>query len=135
MKSKNRGYSLKNIPIPLKANYLKSMMVKVENFIKRIRWKAHFFDNPMMRNDDNYTNYGFRSNISPSQNPALTSFKADIYDMVRNIEFRKVRNDFQGKLKEDGLVVKALDYQPRGPVFKTTGCLQGQLSLSFFHGR
>ena len=111
------------------------MMVKVENFIKRIRWKAHFFDNPMMRNDDNYTNYGFRSNISPSQNPALTSFKVDIYDMVRNIEFRKVRNDFQGKLKEDGLVVKALDYQSRGPVFKTTGYLQGQLSLSFFHGR
>ena len=135
MKSKNRGYSLKNIPIPLKANYLKSMMVKVENFIKRIRWKAHFFDNPMMRNDDNYTNYGFRSNISSSQNPALTSFKVDFYDMVRNMEFRKVRNDFQGKLKEDGLVVKALDYQSRGPVLKTTGCLQGQLSLSFFHGR
>ena len=49
----------------------------------------------------NYTNYGLRSNISPSQDPALTSFENDIYDMVRNLDFRKARNDFQDKLKED----------------------------------
>ena len=30
MESKNLGHSLKNIPIPLKASYLKSMMNKVE---------------------------------------------------------------------------------------------------------
>ena len=76
-------------------------MDKVENFIKRIRWKAHFFDNPMMRDNDNYTSYGLRSNISPPQNQALTSFENDIYDVVKNIEFMKVRNDFQDKLKED----------------------------------
>ena len=35
MESKNLGYSLKNIPIPSKASYLKSMMDEVENFIKR----------------------------------------------------------------------------------------------------
>ena len=43
MESKIIGYSLKNIPIPSKSSYLKSVMDKVENFIKRIRWKAHFF--------------------------------------------------------------------------------------------
>ena len=48
----------------------------------------------MMRDNGNYTNYGLRSNISPPQNPVLISFKDDIYDMVRNIKFRKVRNDF-----------------------------------------
>ena len=101
MESKSLGYSLENIPIPSKANYLKSMMDKIENFIKRIRWKAHFFDNPMIRNSNNYTNYGLRSNISPLQNPALTYFESDIYDMVRDIKFRKVHNDFQDKLKED----------------------------------
>ena len=36
---------------------------------------------------------------------------------------------------EDGLVFKALDFQSRGPVFKTTGWLQGRLSLSSFFGR
>ena len=65
--------------------------------MKRIRWKANFFDNSMMRDNDNYTNYGLRSNISVHQNP---DFENDIYDMVGNIEFRKVRNDFQDKLKE-----------------------------------
>ena len=34
-----------------------------------------------------------------------------------------------------GLVVKALDSQSRGPVFKTTGWLQGRLSLSSLRGR
>ena len=58
MESKNLGNSLENIPIPSKASYLKSMMDKVENFMKRIRWKAHFFDNPMMHDNDNYSSYG-----------------------------------------------------------------------------
>ena len=35
----------------------------------------------------------------------------------------------------NGLVVKAVDFQSRDPVFKTIGWLQGQLSLSSFHGR
>ena len=35
----------------------------------------------------------------------------------------------------NGLVVKMLDSQSRGPVFKTTGWLQGRLSLSSFRGR
>ena len=84
-----------------KAIYFKSMMDKVEKFIRRIHWKANFFDNPMMRDNNNYTNHGLRSNISTPQNPALTSFENDIYGMVRNIQFRKVRNDFQDKLKEE----------------------------------
>ena len=45
--------------------------------------------------------WGLRSNISPPQNTALTSFENDIYEMIRNIEFRKVRNYFQDKPKED----------------------------------
>ena len=34
-----------------------------------------------------------------------------------------------------GLMVKTLDSQSRGPVFKTTEWLQGRLSLSYFLGR
>ena len=39
-----------------------------------------------------------------------------------------------GYTPEAGLVVKALDSQSRGPVFKTTGWLQGRLSLPSFRG-
>ena len=35
----------------------------------------------------------------------------------------------------NGLVVKTLDSQSRSPVFKSTGWLQGRLSLSSFRGR
>ena len=54
-----------------------------------------------MHYNDNYTNYGLRNNISPPQNPALTSVENNIYDMVKNIELRDVRRDFQDKLRED----------------------------------
>ena len=74
MKPKNLEYSLKDISVPSKSSYLKSMMNKDENLIKRIRRKVHFFGN---------------------------SSEIETYDMVRNIEFRNVRNYFQDKLKED----------------------------------
>ena len=63
--------------------------------------ESTFFDNPTMHDNDNYTNYGLRSNMSHPHNPALIPFENDIYYMVRNTEFRNVRNDFQDKLKKD----------------------------------
>ena len=71
-----------------------------ENFIKESVGK-NIFVNPVMWDNDNYTNYGLRSYVSPPQNLAFTSFENDIYDKVRNIEFMNSRNDFQDKLKED----------------------------------
>ena len=35
----------------------------------------------------------------------------------------------------DSLVVKTMDFQSRGSLFKTNGWLQGQLNLSSFRGR
>ena len=43
-----------------------------------------------------------------------------------------VRIFFNVNLWSNGLVVKALDSQSRGPVFKTSEWLQGRLSLSSF---
>ena len=45
MEKFNLQYSLKNIPIPNKATYEKSIISKTESFLKRMRWKAFFFDN------------------------------------------------------------------------------------------
>ena len=41
----NFGYSLKNIPIPRKESYMKALIDKTHKFLRRMRWKAHFFDN------------------------------------------------------------------------------------------
>ena len=99
MNARNFGYSLQNIPTPSKSWYVKSMMEKVESFLKRVRWKAHFFDNP--REDTETENYGFKSNTTPPQNEHLNPFENDLYQMVRDIEFRKTDDPFQSTLNDD----------------------------------
>ena len=37
-------YSYKNIPIPSERNYKLQLMDKIELVIKRLRWKAHFYN-------------------------------------------------------------------------------------------
>ena len=41
----NYNYSLKNIPTPNITSYQLKLTEKVENVIKRMRWKANFFFN------------------------------------------------------------------------------------------
>ena len=85
-------YSMKNIPIPPESSYLKNLIEKAEKLIKRLRWKAYFFEHPC----DNATNdnFGFKSNKTPPQNEHLNPFENDIYELVKNIEFKNVKNEF-----------------------------------------
>ena len=60
---------------------------------------------------------------------------------LQKFEQKLIQGDFYSSddlylnLWSNGLVVKALDSQSRGPVFKTAGWLQGRLSLSSSRGR
>ena len=96
-------YSTKNIPIPPKNSYLKSLIEKVESVIKRMRWKAFFFDRNEEDSSDVVTNnsFGFKSRKCPPQNNELDKFEADLLDMVHNVKFRNVNNKFQNKLNKD----------------------------------
>ena len=94
MEAKNLGYSWKNVSIPTKQNYLKSMIDKVESFITRLRWKAYFFQKPDQCNSNNSTNFGFKPNVISQKNEKFTPFENGLYDMVRSIEFKSVRNNF-----------------------------------------
>ena len=96
-------YSTKNIPIPPKYSYLKSLIEKVESVIKRMRWKAFFFDRNEEDSSDVVTNnsFGFKSRKCPPQNNELDKFEADLLDMVHNVKFRNVNNKFQNKLNKD----------------------------------
>ena len=108
MEAKNFGYSLKNIPIPTKSNYLKSMVEKVESFIRRLRWKAYFFCKDAKRYDNASVNsFGFKSLATPPQNEHLKAFEDDIYEMIRKIEFTNVRNDFQKKPQSDAQSIQS----------------------------
>ena len=107
-------YSTKNIPIPPRNSYLKSLIEKVESAIKRMRWKAFFFDRNDQDNKEatNNNNFGFKSRKCPPQNSELDKFEADLLDMVHNIKFRNVNNKFQNKLNED------ISLHSRGQNFK-----------------
>ena len=45
--------------------------------------------------------YGLKSNKCPRQLKELIPFEDDLIDLVKNIKFGEVRNDFQKQLHED----------------------------------
>ena len=91
---------MKNIPVSGKNAYMKIMMEKMESLVRRMRWKALFFEKPEMRTADNNT-YGFNSNKSPPQMELIVPFENDLYELVSNIQFSPKRNEFQKQLSKD----------------------------------
>ena len=106
MEKINFNYSLKNIPIPPTNSYMKSFIAKVESLIRRMRWKAFFFDE-----DNNTPNtrltYGFNTENSPPVRPLLTPFENDMYAWIDSIQFSKHRSDFQKKLTRDRKTIQS----------------------------
>ena len=79
LKQVNFGYSLKNIPTPSKRIYLKSMISKLEHFIKRLRWRAFFHDHKA--ECDIYD-----KDVNLSSNFVIEHFEStDFYTVLHNI--------------------------------------------------
>ena len=100
----NFGYSVKNIPTPGQRAYKAELIEKIEAVIKRMRWKALFFQpNDPNPNEEpqNPQTYGLKTNKCPPQVPAMKKFEADLINMAANLTFCRTTNDFQKKLKED----------------------------------
>ena len=75
-------YSLKKIPFPGKHDFVLSLTDKIVEFIKRMRWKAHFHLNPVA--------------------PKYIYFSVYIlFGIIRKIEFMNSKNTFQAKMRED----------------------------------
>ena len=86
MNVKNLHYSLKNIPIPKDNAYLKCLIDKTSNFIRRIRWKAFFYEKRLAEqnqsedsnnstsdeNEETFCNFGFNSPRTPPKNNMRT---------------------------------------------------------------
>ena len=94
------NYSTKNIPCAPKSSYLKCLIEKTENFLKRLRWRAFFFKNPKSAGDSKET-YGFKSRRSPPVIDDLKVFEENMTNLIQNIEFEHQRNSFQNQLKSD----------------------------------
>ena len=79
-------------------------MEKIEMFITRMRWKAIYSNRK--RNDNSSERYGLKTLKCPKQVKELVPFENDLIDMLKVIKFRKVKNQFLTKLKNDIKTVK-----------------------------
>ena len=94
------NYSMKNIPIPSEKMYKMALLEKVELLIKRMRWKAHLFENSDLRHS-NLLHYIFKSRKSPPQHKGLIEFENDLVKLMENVKFKHFSNDFQDHMKSD----------------------------------
>ena len=92
-------YSNKNIPIPTKEKYKIQLISKVESVLKRMRWKVLQFLGRL--ESSNKETYGFKSRKYPRTIDDLIGFEDDLMSLIKNIQFRNVRNTFQEQLAND----------------------------------
>ena len=105
MKKADLPYSLKNIPIPSKSAYLKSVISRTTEFIQRMRWKAYYFTKPKEQSDDNASrpieSFGFKTTRSAPDNEHLNAFEDDLVNLISNLEFDNKLSGFQKQLNKD----------------------------------
>ena len=97
------GYSLKNIPIPSPTIYTTRLIEKVENLIKRMRWKAFFFlkNDQIDEEQDCKEKFGFRTRKCPPRIEELEAFEDDLLKMIEDLRFRNTSNALQKQLRQD----------------------------------
>ena len=93
------GYSLKNIGLPSQREYLSQLTHSCEKFVRNLRWRAIFFLEPSTKPEKE--TYDFRSIRAAPKIKELDKLEDSLYDLVRNIKFRKYSNNFQRVLKSD----------------------------------
>ena len=80
-------------------------MEKIELRIKRMRWKAHFYNERKdAKENETHTipkTYGLKSLNCPPQVRELIQFESDLLDIIKSLKFRKTRSSFQNILKDD----------------------------------
>ena len=95
------NYSLKNIPLRDKSSYTLKLMKKIESVIKRMQWKAYFYLNKETQEKQQKNTFGLKSWHHLPQCNLLEEFEKDVFDNIKSIKFRKIRNKFQEELTGD----------------------------------
>ena len=93
-------YSTKNIPIPSEKHYKTTLINKVELLMKRMRWKAHLTDRNYIGNANRLFHI-FKNRKCLPQHKELIDFENDLLELVKNVTFRKVYNNFHDQLNKD----------------------------------
>ena len=99
MEQVNFDYSMKNIGLPSQKEFLKQLIHSVEIFVRNLRWRSFFFLNPSEKPEKE--TYGFRSIRAAPGVRELEKLEDSLYDLVKNVKFRKYSNSLQRDLKQD----------------------------------
>ena len=85
----NFRHSLKNIPVPSQKSCQLQLIDKNECIIKRMRWKAHFFQDDANNTSNRMVKetYCFRSKHHPGQCKELETFEKDLYNIVSSLKY------------------------------------------------
>ena len=92
-------YSLKNIVLPSYHQYQKQLINKAESVIQRMRWKPHFFLTKTANATSNKWGLPTRNNVPNI--PEMKLFEEDFIDMISNVKYRNINDDFLNKIAND----------------------------------
>ena len=97
----NFGYSPNNIPIENGRQYKLKLVEKIKAVIRRMQWKAFYFEQGGTRNNSKNIYYSLTSDKTQSPMKLLELFEKDLFKIVEKIKFRKINCEFQDKLNLD----------------------------------
>ena len=80
---------------------------KIEKVIKRMRWKVLEFLGKLDSNSNKNETFSFKSLKCPPAIEEMAQFENDVLLLIKNLEFKKVHNDFQMKVHDDIKEIKA----------------------------
>ena len=103
MEKKNFEMSGKNIPLSMKQEHNIQTISKSERLVRRMRWEATFFLNPLEAGRRKET-FGLKSQKPTPSVPELKEFEAGLYGLVAGIKYKEDRNPrsaFQRKLNNE----------------------------------
>ena len=89
---------MKNTYIPRNKEYLMQLTHSVRKFVNTARWRAEIYLRPKPVKKRKET-FGFKSIRSAEPVAELKEFEDKLFDLTKNIKFRKVPNNFQSILK------------------------------------
>ena len=128
-------HSLKNIPIPKKEEYMKILVIKIESFIRRLRWFMLHCNTAqnlgLLKNNPNSGSqemdesivgfmkpkFGFKCESKPPLIPDLVEFEKDLLNLPKSLKFKNVRRstlqdeltNFTNNLKKSEEVIVSAD--------------------------
>ena len=98
------NYSTKNIPVASTKDHSKQMIAKSEEFLRRVRWKAFHYLNPVTAAEKE--TFGFKTKNCPPTIKETRPFEEGMIKMIQNITYKAVKCKFQRALKNDIASVK-----------------------------